>query len=96
MKVRYTETALVEIEELFAYVAERNRRAANLVLDRTWQTIAALADFPELAAKTDMPGVRLRQIGNFPYLVYYTVEGGDVVILHVRHAARPRPWEGEP
>jgi plasmid stabilization system protein ParE len=31
----------------------------------------------------------------YPYLIFYVVEDSEVVILHVRHGARRRPWEEE-
>jgi len=51
MKVRFTTTALIEIDNIFAYLAAHNTKAA--------------AAF---------------------------VEQDEVVILHVRHAARQWPW----
>ena len=41
-----------------------------------------------------MPGVRRACIRLFRYNIFYTVEGAEVVILHIRHAARRWPWEG--
>jgi len=34
MKVRYSETALRELDEIFAYIYERNRSAAAAVINR--------------------------------------------------------------
>jgi hypothetical protein len=34
--------------------------------------------------------VRVIPVGRFPYRIFYTVSMDDVVILHVRHAARLR------
>jgi plasmid stabilization system protein ParE len=46
-----------------------------------------------MAQETREPGVRRIPAGRYPYLVYYTVEANEVVILHVRHGARRSPWE---
>jgi plasmid stabilization system protein ParE len=32
-------------------------------------------------------------VPSYPYLIFYTVEADEVVILHVRHGARLKPWE---
>jgi plasmid stabilization system protein ParE len=44
-----------------------------------------------MAPKTDEMGVRMAPLGRYPYLIFYAIEGDDVVILHVRHGARQRP-----
>jgi toxin ParE1/3/4 len=93
MNIRYTQTALREVDEILFYIAERNRAAAVAVKARVDQTVAALADFPEMAQSTDEPGVRKMPIGRYPYLIYYAIEEDEVVILHVRHGARRPLWE---
>ena len=95
MQVRYTETALIEINEIFAYISEHTASAAKRVVARIERTIRNIGDFPEMAQETREPGVRRIPSGRYPYLVYYTVEADEVVILHVRHGARQWPWEQE-
>ena len=91
MKVRYTETALAELDQIFAYIARDNAYAAGRVVARVEQLVGRVADFPDMGYLTDEPAVRVVPLGRFPYLVFYTMADGDVVILHVRHAARLRP-----
>ena len=55
MKVRYTDTALAEINEILSYIAEDNPLAADEVGAIMRATIARLADFPRLAIETDVP-----------------------------------------
>lgn len=93
MKVRYTATALIEVKEIFAYLSERNQTAAKRVVARVEQTIQNLADFPEMAQEADEPGTRRMPVGRYPFIVFYTIENDEVVILHVRHGARQWPWE---
>ena len=95
MKVRYTETALVEVNEIFAYLSERNLHAAKRVVARVEQTIRNLGDFPEMAQAADEAGVRRMPVARYPFIVFYSIEGDEVVILHVRHGARRWPWEDE-
>jgi addiction module RelE/StbE family toxin len=91
MKVRYTDTALRELDEIFAYIAKNNRSAATSVVGRVESLIAQVTEFPLMAQETDVPGVRKFPLGRFPYVIYYTVEGDEVVVLHVRHGARRPP-----
>jgi toxin ParE1/3/4 len=45
MKVRWSETALTEIENIFSYIYESNRSAAAAVVDRIEGLVAALGEF---------------------------------------------------
>ena len=96
MKVRYTKTALRELDGIFAYIFERNRAAAAAVVDRVIRLGALLGEFPLFGHGTDEPGVRVVPLVRYPFLIFYAVGDEEVVILHVRHAARLRPGEGEP
>jgi len=95
MKVRYSETALGELDELFAYIFERDRSAAAAVVERVERLAALLGEFPFVGHDTDEAGVRMVPLVRYPFLIFYAVNGDEVVVLHVRHAARLRPWEGE-
>jgi plasmid stabilization system protein ParE len=95
MRVRYTATALAEAEAILSYIAERNSSAAAAVRERIERTIATLAVVPEMAQLTDEPGVRRMPLRSYPYLIFYTVDDDELVILHVRHGARRLPWEAD-
>jgi plasmid stabilization system protein ParE len=45
MKVRWSETALTEIDGIFSYIYENNRTAATAVVNRIERLAALLADF---------------------------------------------------
>jgi toxin ParE1/3/4 len=94
MRVRYTETALRELEEIFDYIAERNPNAAASVVARIERVIGWLADFPEMGYPIEND-VRLIPVGRYPFLIFYTTDENEVVIRNVRHAARRRPGEGD-
>jgi plasmid stabilization system protein ParE len=91
MKVRYTETALVEIDGIFSCLADRDSGVAAQVVARFEQLVSRLAEFPLLGYVVNEAGVRILPLGRYPYLVFYTSQAEEVVILHVRHAARLRP-----
>jgi toxin ParE1/3/4 len=97
MKVRYSETALRELDEIFAYIFERNRSAAAPVIDRLERLGALIGEYPFVGHLTDEEGVRIMPLVRYPFLMFYTVNDSadEVVILHVRHAARQRPWDEE-
>ncbi|MFN3350592.1 type II toxin-antitoxin system RelE/ParE family toxin [Pseudorhodoplanes sp.] len=93
MKVRYTETAAGELEDILRYLSERNPRAATAVARRVKDVASLLAEYPLSGREVDESGVRMASLVRYPFLVFYTVTADEVVILNVRHAARQWPWE---
>ena len=55
MRVRYTEMALAEIEQIFAHVAAHNPPAASRVVARIEQVIARIGEFPHMGHPVDEP-----------------------------------------
>jgi toxin ParE1/3/4 len=95
MRVRYTQTALAELGDIFSYIAQHNRIAAAEVVRRIEELAARLARFPQMGRPKYKPGVRMIPVRRYPFLVFYTIEADEVLILSVRHAARERPGEVE-
>ncbi len=92
MRVRWSESALTDIDEIFSYIHERNRTAALAVVERIEAVVGLLHDFPEAGHLTDEPGVRILPAVRYPYLIFYTIDSAaEVIILHVRHGAQERP-----
>ncbi len=90
MNVRWSETALAEIESIFAYIHERNRTAASAVVKRIEDLIALLAEFPLMGHLADEDGVRVLPVVRYPFLIFYAINqtAQEIVILHVRHGAQ--------
>lgn len=95
MRVRYTDPATADLQDISAYLIERNPRAAAAVGAAVEATVARIAKFPESAQATDEPGVRMAPAGRFPYLIFYSVTDDEVQIIRVLHGARLRPWEAK-
>ena len=91
MKVRYTDTALAEINDVLSHIATDNPLAADEVAAIIRETIARLAHFPRLAMETDVPDVRVAPVLPYRYLIFYSVHDDSLVIRNVRHAARKWP-----
>jgi plasmid stabilization system protein ParE len=93
MRVRWSETALAEIEDIFSYIFERNRSAASAVVTRIEGLTALLEEFPQVGHVTEEPDIRVLSVVRYPFLIFYTIKEAtdEVVILHVRHAAQERP-----
>ena len=96
MRIRYTARALVEIDEIYSYIAEDNKAAADRVINQIEQTIALIGQFPKIGRLKYRNEVRMLPVRRYPqYLVFYALNDDEVVILNVRHGARRRPLEAE-
>jgi toxin ParE1/3/4 len=93
MKVRWSETALVEIEHIFSYIFERNRSAAAAVVERIEALTKLLEEFPFAGHVTDETDVRVLSVVRYPFLIFYAIDDAsrEVVILHVRHSSQDQP-----
>ena len=93
MNVRWSQTALAELNAIFLYVYQRSETAAGHVVDRIEELARLLGDFPRLGHQTDEPAVRILPVVRYPFAIFYTIGDatGEVVILHVRHTAQEPP-----
>ncbi len=90
MSVRYTRTALREIEEVLGYLASHNPAAADAAAARIEQVIAWIDQFPRIGHAIEND-VRMLPLGRYPFLIFYTVERDGVIVRNLRHHARLRP-----
>jgi len=86
MKVRYTETALEEIEDILSYIAKDNSSAALKASVTILATIDRIAEFPQTSSETDTPGVRVAPVLPYRYLVFFSVADDALIIRNVRHS----------
>jgi toxin ParE1/3/4 len=91
MKVRYTDRAFGDREQIFDYIEQRNPQGALNVLRVIRQRINGIGDHPHQGTKTTRPGVYKLWLAPYPYRVHYRIDDNEVVILHIRHTSR-RPW----
>ena len=88
MRVRYSRRAIGDLVGIADYIRERNPRAAQAVEKRIRASITLLERFPFMGRPTNVPSIRMFPIVRYPYLVFYEVAGGEVVIHHIRHGRR--------
>jgi plasmid stabilization system protein ParE len=94
MKVRYTDTALGEIDEICSYIAQDNTDASADVADAIERTVLLIAERPESAPVAHAGDVRARLVRGFQFRIYYATNGRELIIRNVRRTKRSRPWEG--
>src|ERR1700726_2714283 len=93
MKLQYERGALADLDEIFAYIAADNREAAGRLVTRIEHAAARIAVSPHIGGATRKSSFRRFPVGK--YLIVYEIGNDEVIVHYVRHAARPRPWEGE-
>jgi toxin ParE1/3/4 len=93
MKVRWSQTALTQLDDIFLYIYERNRSAALSVATRVEELATLLGEFPLIGHLTDEADVRILPVVRYPLVILYTIDdpAGEIVILHVRHTAQESP-----
>ncbi len=91
MNVRYTITALDEIEDILTHIARDNSSAALKVSVTILATINRVAEFPHTAIEANVPGVRVAPVLPYRYLIFFSITRDALIVRNVRHSARERP-----
>jgi toxin ParE1/3/4 len=94
MRVRYTPRARSDLRSILQYIDERSPRGARSVKRGIQTTVGLIGEFPESGRLSGEEGSRVLPAGRYPYLIYWTIEAGEVWLVHIRNARR-RPWAGE-
>ena len=89
MTIRWTPTALNDLEAVYDYIARDNADAASAMIRRIVSGIDALVRNPELGRIGREAGSR--ELIVVPYRVIYRVRDSTVEILNIVHSARRWP-----
>lgn len=91
MRVKWTRTALANLDEEAAYIAQSNPQAAADIAERIEKAVQLLADFPAMGRPGRVSGTRELVVTDTPYIVPYRIRGETVHILRVFHTSRKWP-----
>jgi len=58
---------------------------------RSKATIAQIRSFPRIGTETDAPGIFLKIVRPYRYLIFYRIGVDALVIRNIRHPARRQP-----
>jgi addiction module RelE/StbE family toxin len=89
MTVRWTPTALRDLQALHAFIASDRKDAAVGMVERILDGIAALEDFPQIGRPGRVVGTRELVVS--PYVVAYRLRRGVVELLAIIHGKRRWP-----
>jgi addiction module RelE/StbE family toxin len=90
MRVRYNREAANNLDEILAYLSERNPQAAHNTLFRFEGAVQRIGQNPNIGFPLRK---NFRRIVVGKYLIVYTVAADAVTIEYIRHGARRQPWE---
>lgn len=93
MRVRYTDPATDDLEEIIEYFRVNVPSLVGELANAIDEAVSKLLDNPLVVQETEKSGVRRYFIRRFRYSIFFTVENDELIILHIRHAARRWPWE---
>jgi toxin ParE1/3/4 len=89
MRVRYSPTALRQLDSIFSYVARDSAAAAGSLVDRIEQSVSALEEHPYMGRRTNRQRVFLLVVEANYHVVYRVMAAQDEVrILRIRDARR--------
>ena len=94
MRIRWLRTALRNLDTEAAYIARDDPGAAQVVVRRVLDAVAALAEQPALGRPGRVAGTRELMVPKTRYLVPYRVRSQTVEVLRVFHSSRrlPQQW----
>jgi toxin ParE1/3/4 len=87
VKLRYTLPALADLTAILDYIAVHSPRGSRCVHARIQAIIDLLLLHPRIGTRTDDPIIRRMTTTPYPYLVFYEVTEGEIIIHAVRHGA---------
>jgi plasmid stabilization system protein ParE len=88
VKLRYTQRAIVELDEILTHIAERSPGGARRVQARIHAIIDLLLRHPSAGQLTSKGRLRRMIASPYPYLIFYAAIEDEIVIHGVRHGAR--------
>ena len=89
MTIRWTPTALRDVESLYSYIAEDNATAASAMVEAAVAGIESLARHPDMGRKGRVAATRELVVA--PYVVAYRVRRTEIEILAIIHGASRWP-----
>jgi len=88
MRVDWSDEALADLLDAYAFIAADNPSAAERVQDRMVQAASTLSELPNRGREGSRGGTRELKVSGTPYLMVYTVGDEAVTILRLWHGAR--------
>jgi toxin ParE1/3/4 len=94
MKVKWLNTALLNLDSAATYLYERNPNSAEVFIREVKRLTEHLTEQPSLGRKGRVSGTRELILTNFPYIIPYRIKDDHVEILRVFSTKMklPKKW----
>jgi toxin ParE1/3/4 len=89
MTIRWTTTALRDLEALHAYIADDSDQAAAAMVEKILAGLEALQRFPEMGRRGRVAGTRELVIA--PFVLAYRAKKAAIEVVAIIHGARRWP-----
>lgn len=89
--IRLSHLADTDLDGIRDYIQQHNPRAANEVLDRIFEALELLADYPEMGQRREDLGHNLRAFVVRPYAIFYHPSVDGIHVTRIVHGARDFP-----
>jgi toxin ParE1/3/4 len=88
-RVIWTEPALEDLGQIADYIALDNPDAAKRLVRKVFTRVELLENFPEMCpVPHDLPDSRYRHLVVKPLRIFYRVDAGSVLVIHVMRSER--------
>ena len=91
MELRWARSALGDLEDAGAFIAEENPQAARAMAQRVKGAVEYLLEHPALGRAGRVRGTRELVVSGTPFIVVYRTHYDQIQILRVLHHARKWP-----
>lgn len=88
MNLRYTRTALQQIDSTLDYIASRSPQGARSVSRRIIAVVALIEEYPQAGQVTSREGYRRLVLTPYPYVIFYRIAANEIVISRFRHTSQ--------
>jgi plasmid stabilization system protein ParE len=82
------------LSDILSYLDEHSPQGARNIKRAMNKAVALIGRYPKIGRFSGVEETRVFPVGRYPYLIYWSIEAGEVWIFHIRHARR-RPWADE-
>jgi len=87
-RLRRTAQAVLDADDIWLSIAADTETAAAKVIAKIYEAEARLAEFPELGRIRPDLAITCRSWAVGAYVIYYRVDGNDLLVLRILHGAR--------